>query len=71
MMLDAAFVGTIIMLQAGPVYNLFMANLRQRPLSQLEWVWIIGSLLICLLICILALVLPIRFGVKRLQRQVI
>ena len=71
MMLDAAFIGAIIMLQAGPVYNLFMANLHQRPLSGLEWVWVIGSLFICLIICVLALVLPLQFGVKRLQDQVI
>jgi len=71
MMLDAAFIGTIIMLEAGPVYNLFMANLSQRPLSPFEWIWIVGSLLLCLIICILAVVLPMRFGVKRLQGQVI
>ncbi len=71
MMLDAAFIGTIIMLEAGPVYNLFMANLRQRPLSPFEWIWIIGSLLLCLIICVLALVLPLRFGVRRLENQVI
>jgi len=71
MMLDAAFIGIIILLQAGPVYNLFMANLHQRPLSPLELVWIIGSFILCFVICILTLILPLRFGVNRLKKQII
>ncbi len=71
MMLDAAFVGIIIMLQAGPVYNLFMANLHQRALSPLEWVWILGSMILCLVICLLALVLPMQFGARQLKQQII
>ena len=71
MILCAAFVGTIVMLEAGPVYNLFMAGFHQRALSFLEWVWIMGSFALCLIICILALILPMRFGEKRLAKRVI
>lgn len=71
MILCAAFVGGIIVLEAGPVYNLFMAGFHQRTLSVLEWVWIIGSFLLSLVICILALILPMRFGEKRLAERII
>jgi ABC-2 type transport system permease protein len=71
MMLCAVFIGGIVILEAGPVYNLFMANFHQRPLSILEWVWIVGSFSLSLLICALALILPMRFGEKRLTERVI
>lgn len=71
MILCAAFIGGIILLEAGPVYNLFMAGYHQRTLSLLEWVWVIGSFLLCLVICALAMILPMRFGEKRLTERVI
>ena len=71
MILCAAFVGGIVMLEAGPVYNLFMAGFHQRTLSILEWVWIIGSFSLSLIICVLALILPMRFGERKLAERVI
>ena len=71
MILCAAFVGGIVILEAGPVYNLFMADFHQRTLSILEWVWIIGSFCLSGVICLLALILPMRFGEKRLGERVI
>ena len=71
MILCAAFVGGIVMLEAGPVYNLFMAGFHERTMSILEWVWIIGSFSLSLMICILALILPMRFGERKLAERVI
>ncbi|MDX2448029.1 MAG: hypothetical protein QNK29_12640 [Desulfobacterales bacterium] len=71
MILCAAFVGGIVILEAGPVYNLFMAGFHQRALSILEWVWIIGSFSLALIICMLAMILPMRFGERRLSERVI
>ncbi len=67
MMLCALFIGAVIMLEAGPVYNLFMAEIHQRSLTILEWIWISGSFLLALIICALALILPMRFGENRLS----
>jgi ABC-2 type transport system permease protein len=67
MILSAAFIGLIIMLEAGPVYNIFMAGIRQRTPTTLEWVWIVGSFVLSFVICVLALILPMRFGAKRLS----
>ena len=69
MVVCAAFVGGIIMLEAGPVYNLFMAGFRNRTLALWEWGWIVGSFTIVFTICVLAVLLPMRFGEKRLHNQ--
>ena len=67
MMLGAAYIGTVIVLEAGPVYNLFMADLHQRALSLLEWIWIVGSFLLAFILSILAIVIPMRYGEKVLS----
>jgi ABC-2 type transport system permease protein len=71
MILCAGFIGAVILLEAGPVYSLFMAGIHQRELSMLEWIWICGSFLLVLVICILTLIIPMRYGIKRLSRLTI
>jgi ABC-2 type transport system permease protein len=71
MIVCAIFIGAIIMLEAGPVYNLFMADIYHRSLTIFEWMWIGGSFLLALVICILCLILPMRFGEKRLSEMTI
>ena len=67
MIYSAGFIGLVTILQAGPVYSIFMAGIRNQPLSMLHWVWIIGSFAIVVLACWLALILPMRFGISRLE----
>jgi ABC-2 type transport system permease protein len=69
MVVCAAFVGGVIMLEAGPVYNLFMADFKNRTLAVWEWGWIAGSFLVVFVVCILAVLLPMRFGEKRLLEK--
>jgi ABC-2 type transport system permease protein len=66
MILCAGTISLIILLEAGPVYHLFMANLHAKTLSPLFWLWLVFSLAVALFICILAVLLPMRFGEKRL-----
>jgi ABC-2 type transport system permease protein len=66
MIYSAGFIGLVTILQAGPVYAIFMAGIRNQAITPLQWLWIIGSFAIALLVCGLALVLPMRFGIKRL-----
>jgi ABC-2 type transport system permease protein len=65
----ALFIGAVIMLEAGPVYNLFMADIYRRSLTIFEYMWIGGSFLLVLIICALTLILPMRFGEKRLSEM--
>ena len=68
MILCAGFIGTVIVLEAGPVYHIFMADLRERSLTFLEWSWAIGSFTAVVGLSIAAIVLPMRFGEKKLAQ---
>ena len=67
MLLAAGFIATVIILEAGPVYHLFMAGLHGRKLSGLRWIWLALSFSLVLLICGLAVILPMRLGERRLR----
>jgi ABC-2 type transport system permease protein len=68
MILCAGFIGTVIVLEAGPVYHIFMADLRERSLTFLEWSWAIGSFTAVVGLSIAAIFLPMRFGEKKLAQ---
>ena len=71
MMVCAGYIGAVIIIEAGPVYNLFMAGIKETGLSAFMWIWIIGSFAIAFIINILAIVLPMKFGEKKLSRLLI
>jgi ABC-2 type transport system permease protein len=66
MMLCAGYIGLTILLEAGPVYRIFIADLTGRSLGNAEWLWIVGSFAGVLAIGVLALIIPMRFGAARL-----
>jgi ABC-2 type transport system permease protein len=67
MLLAAGFIALVIVLEAGPVYAVFMAGFHGRSLSGLQWVWLVVSFTLVVLLCILAVVLPMRLGERRLR----
>ena len=67
MILCAGFIAVVIILEAGPVYSVFMADFRGVSLTALQWIWLIGSFSLVLVLCILAVVLPMRWGERRLS----
>jgi ABC-2 type transport system permease protein len=68
MMLCAGYIMAVIILEAGPVYSIFMAGVHGRSITVLEWIWIIVSFSMVVVISMLALFLPMRFGEKGLSR---
>ena len=66
MIISAVYIGAVTLLQAGPVYTVFMADIRGVAMSTLQWVWLILSFFIVFCLNILSIVLPLRFGEKRL-----
>lgn len=68
MILCALFIGLVIVLEAGPVYQVFMAGIHGRGLSIGQWVWLIVSFSLAFLLCVLAVILPMRIGARRLER---
>lgn len=67
MLLAAGFIASVIVLEAGPVYTLFMAGFHGRSLTGLQWLWLAVSFSLVLLLCALAVVLPLRLGERRLR----
>ena len=71
MMLSAGYIGLVIIIEAGPVYNIFMSGVQGRALSVLEWIWVIGSFVLVFILNVLAIVLPMMFGEKRLFLEMV
>jgi len=67
MILSTFYVGLVIGLEAGPVYTIFMSSIRGKDLSLTQVIWIIASFGTAFLISILFVLLPMRFGIKRLM----
>jgi ABC-2 type transport system permease protein len=68
MIVGAGYIGAIILLEAGPVYNLFMADIRGKIIPLWVWLWIAGSFSAVLVFSVLAVILPMRFGESRLSK---
>jgi ABC-2 type transport system permease protein len=61
-----SFIALVVVLEAGPVYTLFMAQVRRHPLGAAQWLYIGGSLALVALVNVAAVWLPMRYGLRRL-----
>jgi ABC-2 type transport system permease protein len=68
MTICAGFIALVIVLEAGPVYAVFMAGLRGQSLGAFQWVWLTGSFCLVLVICFLMVTIPMKMGERRLRR---
>jgi ABC-2 type transport system permease protein len=68
MMLAAIYIGTVLMLEAGPVYTILRAGFQERPLMSREQVWIVLNLGLSLAIHLAIILYPMHWGEKRLAR---
>jgi len=64
----ALYIGVVVLLEAGPVYRIFMADLHGKTLSTAVWLWAAASFGTAFTLSLLAIVLPLRFGEKRLAK---
>ncbi|SLM29424.1 conserved membrane hypothetical protein [Desulfamplus magnetovallimortis] len=69
MILSAAFIGAVIVLQAGPVYHILRSQFKSRAYSTFDITWMIFSFGAALVICILVTFLPMRYGEKKLSKS--
>ncbi|MBW1988576.1 MAG: hypothetical protein JRI97_03425 [Deltaproteobacteria bacterium] len=69
MILAAAFIGMVIILEAGPVYAVFMAGIHGSALDPLAWVAITLSFALVAALCAAVVILPMRHGAKKLSPQ--
>jgi ABC-2 type transport system permease protein len=71
MLLTMLFIGIVIILEAWPVYRIFMAQTTGSRITVFGWIPIISSFLTVLVVNILAIILPLKIGYRRLlQREV-
>ncbi len=69
MMVSSLFMAAVILLEAAPVYVLFMADLHERAVSALQWLWIVPAFVLVLMLQAAAVIQPMRMGVKALNQN--
>jgi ABC-2 type transport system permease protein len=70
MTLCIGFIGAVVVLEAGPVYNVFMTGIRRDGLSTFQWIWLVGSFFVVLVLCVGAVVMPMRFGERKMLESI-
>ncbi len=68
MIFSAAFMAVIIILEAGPVYLLFMADVRGSTVTVFQWFQIIIAFSIAFIIICFAVYEPMKLGLEALER---
>jgi ABC-2 type transport system permease protein len=69
MIVSAAFVALVVVLEAGPVYVLVMAEIRGVPVAGWQWLLIVLSFCAVLLIMAAAVFKPMKMGLKALSQH--
>ncbi len=67
MIVCSIFIGSVIVLEAGPVYVLFMSNVRGNPITVSQWIFIIMSFTAAFIINMVAIFMPMKMGLKVLS----
>jgi ABC-2 type transport system permease protein len=67
MILAGLFITIIIVLEAGPVYQLFMAGVQGRELDRFAWIGIGVSFGAAFAICVAMVIVPLTYGSRRLS----
>jgi len=62
MIFSVLFISIIIILEAGPIYILFMASVRGVPVANLQWLFIILSFVLALIIILITIYKPMKVG---------
>jgi ABC-2 type transport system permease protein len=63
---SAAVIGLVIVLEAGPVNRIVMAGIHGGAISTATWIWTAASFGTAFALAVLAIVLPLRFGARKL-----
>ncbi|MFH1756963.1 MAG: hypothetical protein ABH969_02845, partial [Pseudomonadota bacterium] len=61
--------GGVVILEAWPVYTIFMGEFHQRALSSLEWTGIALSFAGVAVLMGVAVIVPMRLGTKRISEM--
>ena len=67
MIVTLLFIGTVVTLEAWPIYRIFVTISLSARMTAARWTWVIVSFLLVLAVNVLAVLLPMKIGLKRLQ----
>ena len=67
MILSMIFIGMVVLLEAWPVYILFMAKVQHRSISALQWAGILASFGGVAALIVVTTIGPIKLGLKKLE----
>ena len=70
MTLCIGFIGTVVVLEAGPVYNVFMTGIRGAELSGFQWIWLVGSFSLVLFLYMMTVWIPMRCGERKILERI-
>jgi len=68
MIVSSLFIAIVIVLEAWPVYILFMSDLSGNAVTVLQWFFIVVSFLTVFVINAVAIFIPMKIGLKALQK---
>ncbi len=68
MMMSALYMAVIIILESGPVYIIFMANLRHRALTWGQWMMITVAFILVIAITAFTIYKPMKMGMDALTK---
>jgi ABC-2 type transport system permease protein len=69
MIVSALFIASVLVLESGPVYTIFMAGFHGHALSGLQMAWIFAAFALAAGLCLVAFLLPMRYGIRRLEKE--
>jgi len=68
MIISSLFIAVVIVLEAWPVYVLFMSDLHGNAVPMFQWFIIVLSFFLILVASILAIFMPMKIGLRALQK---
>ncbi len=67
MILSSLYIAGVIVLEAGPVYILFMSDVRGNPITSAQWFFIFVSFTSAFVINVFTTIKPLKMGLKALN----
>ncbi|HOX16430.1 MAG TPA: hypothetical protein PLP18_09925 [Smithellaceae bacterium] len=69
MLLSFGLIALVIILEAGPVYKIFMARMHGYAFSWIQILWFVFSFTFALFLCVFAVLYPMRLGAINLLKR--
>jgi ABC-2 type transport system permease protein len=66
MIVTMLFIGTVITLEAWPVYRIFLVQALGAGMGPAKWAWIVLTFLLVIALIVITVILPMKIGLKRL-----